>query len=150
MICVGEGEGPLLDLCDALSSGKDHTRIANLWVKRPGGDVAKNPVRPPTDLDTLPLPDFTLFDNNRFYFPSRGRLIRMGSVETARGCPYRCSFCNSPAQVDLYKRSAAGSFFRLKGLDNVHRELCNLKDNFRWNTSTSPPTHFSPCPTPAP
>jgi radical SAM superfamily enzyme YgiQ (UPF0313 family) len=130
MVCIGEGEGPMLELCDALSSGKDHTRIRNLWVKRPNGEVIQNPMREPTDLATLPLPDFTIFENERFYFPSRGELVRMGSVETARGCPFRCSFCNSPSQVDLYKSQTNTQFFRLKPVDAVYRELRNLKDNF--------------------
>jgi anaerobic magnesium-protoporphyrin IX monomethyl ester cyclase len=131
IVCVGEGEGALLDLCDALSSGRDHTGISNLWAKRRNGDVVRNPVREPVDLATLPLPDFTLFKNERFYFPSRGSLIRMGSVETARGCPYRCSFCNSPAQVDLHKQATGASFFRLKPLAQVHQELRYLKDHYQ-------------------
>ena len=131
MICIGEGEGPMLDLCEALSQGKDHTRIPNLWCAKRDGDVVKNAVRAATDLDTLPVPDYTLFDDARFYFPSRGKLIRMGSVETARGCPYRCSFCNSPAQVDLYKKAGAGSFFRLKSVECVREELLHLRDDLR-------------------
>ncbi len=77
---------------------------------------------------TLPLPDFTMFANERFYFPSRGKLVRMGSVETARGCPYRCSFCNSPAQSDLHRQETGTSFFRLKPLDKVYEELRSLRD----------------------
>jgi anaerobic magnesium-protoporphyrin IX monomethyl ester cyclase len=131
MICIGEGERPLLDLCEALSRGKDHTRIPSLWVRKRDGEVVKNPLGTATDLDSLPIPDYTLFDDARLYFPSRGRLIRMGSVETARGCPYRCSFCNSPAQVDLYKKAGAGSFFRLKSIERVREELLHLRDHLR-------------------
>jgi radical SAM superfamily enzyme YgiQ (UPF0313 family) len=130
MLCVGEGEGPLLDLCAALTAGADYTRIPNLWVKDAHGTVVKNPLREPVDLDTLPPPDFSVMDEARFYFPSRGRLLRMGSVETARGCPYKCSFCNSPAQVSLYKEANGKQFFRLKSVENVYRELCVLRD--RW------------------
>jgi anaerobic magnesium-protoporphyrin IX monomethyl ester cyclase len=131
MICIGEGEGPMLDLCAAMSQGKDHSRIPNLWVRKRDGEIIVNPMRPATDLDTLPIPDYTLFDDARFYFPSSGRLLRMGSVETARGCPYRCSFCNSPAQVDLYKKAGVGSFFRLKSVERVREDILHLRDDLR-------------------
>src|SRR5437764_15048154 len=120
MICVGEGEGPLLDLCDALSTGKDHTTIRNLWVKGHAGEIIKNPLREAVKLDALPMPDYSLFNDERFYFPLGGKMLRMGSVETHRGCPYQCSFCNSPGQVNLYKDANAGPFFRLKSVENVY------------------------------
>lgn len=131
MVCVGEGEGALLDLCDALSTGKDHSKIANIWVKGRDSEIIRNPLRETIELDALPVPDFSLFDPGRFYKPMKGRLMRMASVETARGCPYKCSFCNSPGQVKLYRGAGAGEFFRLKRVENVHRELRNLKDNFK-------------------
>ena len=130
MICVGEGEGALLDLCEALSKGRDHTKNRNLWIKKPNGEIVRNPLRETISLDTLPIADFSLFDPNRFYKPMKGKLLRMASVETHRGCPYKCTFCNSPGQVQLYKGANAGEFFRLKKVENVYRELRNLKDNY--------------------
>lgn len=131
MICVGEGEGPLLELCDKMSRGLDYTLVPNLWVKKPNGEIIKNPMRQTVNLDDLPMPDFTLFENSRFYFSTKaqGRMLRSGSVETARGCPYKCSFCNSPSQVTLYNQANAGYFFRLKSVKNVYKELKNLKEN---------------------
>ena len=35
-ICRGEGEGALIDLCNALEEGKDPSNIKNLWVKKNG------------------------------------------------------------------------------------------------------------------
>lgn len=131
MICVGEGEGALVDLCEAMAAGKEYSTIPNLWVKKHDGEIVRNRVRGTISLDTLPVPDFSLFDPNRFYKPMKGKLLRMASVETARGCPYKCSFCNSPGQVELYRGASAGEFFRLKKVTNVHRELRNLKDNFK-------------------
>jgi radical SAM superfamily enzyme YgiQ (UPF0313 family) len=131
MICVGEGEYALLELCEALSKGRDHSNVRNLWVKKRNGDVVRNAIRGTVSLDELPRPDYALFDNSRFYFTtkSQGRLLNSGSVETARGCPYRCSFCNSPSQVDLYNSTNAGYFFRLKSVQRVYEELKDLKEN---------------------
>ena len=62
-VCIGEGEYPTLELCDALREGKDYTHIPSLWVKDQDGTVVKNPVRPfIEDLNTLPMSDFELFD----------------------------------------------------------------------------------------
>jgi len=131
IICVGEGEGPLLDLCDAMSSGEDYSKIANLWVKRPDGTILRNPVRATINLDDLPIPDYSIFGDERFYFPMNGNLLRIGSVETHRGCPYKCTFCNSPGQVILYDHASAGSFFRLKSVSKIFHELRNLIDNYK-------------------
>ena len=35
-------------------------------------------------------------------------------VETNRGCPYLCAFCNSPTTLFMYKGKVEGSFFRKK------------------------------------
>lgn len=131
MICVGEGEGAVVDLCAALGGSADPSRIANLWVKRRDDSVVKNPIRPALDLDDLPLPDYSLFPEERMYFPMGGRMLRVGAVETHRGCPYRCTFCNSPGQIELYNGAGGASFFRLKSVRNVHRELRYLVDKKR-------------------
>ena len=128
MICIGEGEGALVDLCETLATGKDTSTISNLWVKKRAGEIRKNPIRPALNLDELPLPDYSLFPEQRMYFPMGGRLLRIGAVETHRGCPYRCTFCNSPGTYDLYGDAAAGNFFRLKSVENVYRELRYLID----------------------
>jgi anaerobic magnesium-protoporphyrin IX monomethyl ester cyclase len=131
MICVGEGEGALSDLCDALSNGRNFNCIPNLWVKQRDGSIVRNGIRPALRMDDLPIPDYSIFSDNRFYFPMTGKLLRIGSVETHRGCPYQCTFCNSPGQVTLYDQSGAGSFFRLKSPENVRREIRNLVDNYQ-------------------
>ena len=148
MICLGEGEGALLDLCDALSTGEDHATIKNLWVRKPDGEIVRNMLRETIDLDTLPIPDFSLFDPNRFYKPMKGRLMRMGSVETHRGCPFKCAFCNSPGQVQLYKRNNAGEFFRLKSVERVRRELLNLRETFHVEYIHFPADTFLAMPDP--
>jgi radical SAM superfamily enzyme YgiQ (UPF0313 family) len=133
MVCVGEGEGAILDLCRCLLTGGDPSLIRNLWVKQRDGSVVKNSLRPAVKMDDLPAPDYTLFDDRdeRFYFPMNGKLLRIGSVETHRGCPYTCTFCNSPGQNSLYRRESAGPFFRLKSPGRVRAELKSILDQYR-------------------
>ena len=53
-VCRGEGEGALIDLCNALEDGKDPSNIPNLWVKKNGKIVARNKIRPALDVNTPP------------------------------------------------------------------------------------------------
>ena len=64
-----------------------------------------------------------MFGEKRFYRPMGGKIRRLLPVETHRGCPYTCSFCNSPSQNRLY--SGNGNFFRKKSMELVKQEIEN-------------------------
>jgi anaerobic magnesium-protoporphyrin IX monomethyl ester cyclase len=57
-----------------------------------------------------------------------GQIYRMLPIETMRGCPYTCRFCNSPSQMSFYKSETSGAYFRKKNLDLVYKELKSFKD----------------------
>ena len=59
-VCRGEGEGALVDLCNALEDRKDPLNIPNLWVKKNGQIVAQNKIRPALDVNTLQLQDLSI------------------------------------------------------------------------------------------
>jgi len=127
MICIGEGEETLLELCTKMRDNADYTNVKNLWIKR-GEKTIRNKLRPPRDLNTNPPPDFELFDERRFYRPMKGKLYRMGLVETNRGCPYTCAFCNSYAQSVLYKDHCGKPYFRSRDVGKIHDEIKRLVD----------------------
>ena len=86
------------------------------------------------DMNENPLIDMSLFEEARFYRPMGGKVFRMFPVETHRGCPFTCRFCNSPDQQRLYKQETNSSFFRKKK-ENINKilgpSLSNDKfDNF--------------------
>jgi len=96
IVCVGEGETPLRELCQRMEKGKDWSDVPGLVFRNRLGKIQKNPLPPPTELDQNPTnPDLTLFDWDRFVRPMAGRLYFTVPVETARGCVYPCTFCNS-------------------------------------------------------
>src|SRR5262249_17961408 len=78
------------------------------------------------DIEAVPLGDLDIFGETRFYRPFDGKIYKTYPVETHRGCPYRCAYCNSPMQMDLYKESK-DNFFRLKSIEGVRRELLYYK-----------------------
>ena len=94
-ICIGEGEYPLVELAEALEQKKDYTKINNLWVKREG-KIYKNELRDLIqDLDSLPLPDYSIFKK---YFDFEWLPIIL-----SRGCPYNCSYCCNHSLRLLFK-----------------------------------------------
>ena len=122
MICVGEGEHAIIELATSMYRGEDYTHIQNLWVKN-GDKIVKNPIRPPIDLEDVPFGDFDLFERERFYRPMQGKVVRMVPIETDRGCPYTCRFCEAPSLVGLYKENTGQHYFRRKGWDTVRDEI---------------------------
>ena len=130
-ICRGEGEGAIVELSNALEEGRDPSDILNLWVKQNGTVVSKNPIREALDVNTLPMQDLSIFEDKSLHRPMMGKIYRMAPVETQRGCPYACAFCNSPEKNFLYEDEGAGNFFRKRTMEHVRQELRELVDKFR-------------------
>lgn len=130
MICIGEGEEALVELCDRMEKGLEYDNIKNIWIKK-GGKIKKNPLRPLRSLDENPILDFSLFEESRFYRPMQGRVWKMLPVETHRGCPYQCTFCNSPSQYKLYRKETDSSYYRKKSFDVLRKELIHFRDVYK-------------------
>lgn len=109
IVCVGEGEGAILDLTKALEKNKPINKIKNLWIKQQDGSIIKNPVRPIIDnIDSLPLPDFEIQDH---YILEHSKIRKFKEYDfagqifflTGRGCPYGCDYCSNSLFNELYK-----------------------------------------------
>ncbi len=121
-VCIGEGEYAMLELVRNLSEGESITNIQNLWIKK-DGHIYKNHLRPLIqDLDSLPFPDRS-YSKHILSFK-----IGRASVITARGCPYKCSYCFNHAYNRLYNNPSGK--VRRRSVDNVIEELKQLKSNF--------------------
>ena len=127
MVCIGEGENALVELCDRIDRGLPYQDVPSLWVKTKNG-VRKNLVGPPVDIDANPMVDLAIFDEARLYRPMQGKVWRMLPVETHRGCPYECAYCNSPAQRHLYRSHTGKNFLRKKSFEQIQKELAYYKE----------------------
>jgi len=130
VVCVGEGENALIDLCKKIKNKEDYTNVTNLWIKKDGKLIKKNTISDPVDVNKNPIIDTSLFEEKRLYRPMAGKVYKMYPVETIRGCPYTCKFCNSPDQMQLYK-SLGHNFFRKKNMDLVYKELKHFKEEHK-------------------
>ena len=123
MACVGEGENALVDLANLLAENKDYSNVTNLWVRKKDGTIKKNSITKPVDINKLPtVTDIGIFGEKRFYRPMGGKIRRLLPVETHRGCPYTCAFCNSPSQNRLYDQTGE-KFFRKKSMKLIKDEI---------------------------
>jgi radical SAM superfamily enzyme YgiQ (UPF0313 family) len=122
--CLGEGEGEetIVDFCESVLHGTPPVSIKGTWAKDESGKPVRNPSRPLVNINDV-IPDFSLFDERRFYRPLGARIWKAVPLETYRGCPYTCSFCNSPAQVVIARENNQGYFLRRKSMSNLRREI---------------------------
>jgi len=137
ILCIGEGEGPLLDLVKLLRDKKDYQNIDNLWVNS-GCQIIKNNLRPlEQDLDLLPFPSYA---NESFYFIDSNIIKKSDPVlldnklliQTSRGCPFVCSYCVNSLLKPMSKN--LGNYTRRRSVDNIIKEIkenLNLPGNKR-------------------
>ncbi len=114
--CVGEGDLSMPEL----AGGGPVEDIPGFAYRR-AGEVKVNPRRPLiADLDALPYPAWKLFDVPSY---STTKLLTRanpaGWLETSRGCPYGCVYCN---------KSVFGRGFRAKSAARVVDEMAYMLD----------------------
>ena len=129
IICRGEGEFPMLELCDCLAARKDYSGIANLWVKTSAG-IVRNPVRPLIqDLDILPFPDRDLYQKYGYF-----NHLEAIDVMAGRGCFFSCSYCMNTLLKEMYL--GKGKFVRRFSPEYVVEELKEVKRKFKPKSFT--------------
>lgn len=96
-VCVGEGEFPLKELCRRLDNKDDFLSTPSFCFRTNNG-IVKNPVAPLQAIDSLPLPDYTLY-NYKKIISDNGQCFPM---MLSRGCPYNCHYCCNHAFREIY------------------------------------------------
>jgi len=98
IICRGEGEYAILELCNSMVKGEDITNIENLWLKI-NGQIFRNKLRPLiSNLDKLPWPD----RESSYSIDPTFKDYGVKSFVSTRGCPFECSYCFNGSFKDIY------------------------------------------------
>ena len=125
LVCVGEGEQAIAELCQKMEKKERIDQIKNIWVKE-DGMVKRNDVRDLIEnLNEVPFPDRDIFDMER-YISSRDGAIDM---IVSRGCPYQCTYCINPILQNLYERK--GKFVRRRSVNNVISEISDIYGKYK-------------------
>ncbi len=102
-ICVGEGEALLPALCEAVANRRPLDTIPSLLLPKGDGRFQATSAQPGRflDLAQMPLPDRSVVARYQKRYCCLN-YMPMWTMETARGCSYRCNFCSV---WQLYKRT---------------------------------------------
>ncbi|SVD57821.1 uncharacterized protein METZ01_LOCUS410675, partial [marine metagenome] len=120
IVVVGEGEEVFYDLIAAYHNQKPLADVPGIY-HRENGEIKQSETRDVIqDLDSIPIPDWSLIDFNR-YEKMMGQapvFRKMAPILTTRGCPYACTYCH-----ELFQKR-----FRVRSAQNIVEELVILND----------------------
>ena len=105
-ICIGDGEYVVEEYLNRIEHNENLEGVKGLWAKVNGSKIKNERGSFIEDTDSLPIPNYDLWEDLDKYFYFLGMLYIIGS----RGCPYRCTYC------DAHEISQAvdGKYFRVK------------------------------------
>lgn len=92
-ICLDDGEEVMPLLVAAIEEGTSLSQVPALSIRTKGGWLTTPPLSERTSLDLVPMPARGLVERHRNGYHCL--LFKpVWLIETARGCPHRCSFCS--------------------------------------------------------
>ncbi len=115
VVVIGEGEKTFSDLCDAFEKNTLLQQVRGIAYKNNGEVVVTQPQESISNLDDLPMPDYSYA---REYINRSSIGVLIGS----RGCPVRCTFCSTS--------SYWGQRVRISSPQRVVDEMEMLVSNF--------------------
>lgn len=132
---LGEGEETIVELLELIRTKGDRENVKGIYYKLNGAISKTAPRAPILALDDIPVPDWDLFDIEVYIRSASDAVneplppipkdsIRSFPVNTARGCPYNCTFCYHVFRNYRYRWRSAKS---------IIRELLYLKDRYGIN-----------------
>ena len=150
IVCVGEGEGAVLELLNKMQGNESCWETRNLWFKREG-NIIKNAVRDLNrNLDIYPMPDYSLNDHYLMFedriqlmTPELLKISAEGSfiskdismskygylTMSGRGCPHKCTFCVNDTLKNLYRGQ---NHLRWRSTWHIINELLWVKKNMSY------------------
>jgi anaerobic magnesium-protoporphyrin IX monomethyl ester cyclase len=131
---LGEGDRTIVELCEAIAEGRELDGVNGLVFRR-GGSVVFTAERTAYPcMEDVPFPDLTLFEFDRYLeisatlvpepTPLPREQMRAVPINTARGCPFDCTFC-----THAFKRYK----YRYYAFDSVVEEFGRYQDRYGAN-----------------
>lgn len=128
-LCHQEGESVVREAIERLRDGRPLDDIPGTTYRHED-HAQKNMPAALVDINEI-TPDFQFFDMKRFGRWQGGRWFDSSlQMETYRGCPYQCTYCNSPGQRAFSKDAGTGNFMRRKSADVIKTEFEYFHEEF--------------------
>ncbi len=119
LIVLSEGEIVIRNVMNALHNEEKLKNVKGIWFKNSKGEIVKNEREGlPADLDIFPSPALDLYDMEAYYPPAHIRGKKVAHLLTSRGCPFRCTFCET--------KLTFGRSFRFHSTERVLKDLEDL------------------------
>ena len=113
---LGEPEFTARDLVTAVANGESLRGVAGIAFLDSSGSLVVTGAREPIAvLDDLPIPDWSFVNCDNYRLPLNNERFLL--VNTNRGCPFRCTFCNAYVYY--------GTAPRRRSVAHIMKELVN-------------------------
>jgi len=119
-IVIGEGETALTELIHS-KNREEGLSIRGVMSYDKRNNTFRYEENKPEDLNCLPCPDFSIFNDRRHSFFNL-------PLYSSRGCIYRCSFCNEWEQ--FYPFRQLGYSKLIKNMKYLHQKYNTIKFDF--------------------
>ena len=136
IIFLSEAELNILEIADWIRGKREIGEVSGIAYRDGSGKEVVHPTtRVLLQIDELPLPAWDLLPMDKYWDISRphgghfakGERVQYASLQTSRGCPYRCLYCHISKETDGSIFGGVGGW-RPHSIDRVLQELHVLKD----------------------
>jgi len=127
---IGEGDLTIIELLKAIEENKSIENIDGIAFLKNNKVRYTNPRKPIENLDDIPFINWDLFDIETYITKMQVRepkpegIIRPMVLNTARGCPYKCTFC-----YHCFKNYK----YRVRSPESICKEIKLLKNKYGIN-----------------
>ncbi len=130
----GEGEITIVNILKAIENSESLTGVRGIVFLEKGKAIDTGYEEIIADVDRIPYPNWDLFDMDLYLshamqdvpepYPIPKEDIKPFVVNTARGCPFRCTFCYHVFQYSNYRHRSA---------ESIIAEIALLHDKYGIN-----------------
>ncbi|GJL49443.1 B12-binding domain-containing radical SAM protein [Candidatus Nitrospira salsa] len=115
---IGEAEDSWPQFLDLLEAGRDVSEVPGLIFHRDNQVITTGQPANVSDLDSLPFPGRHLLDMSKYKIGTLEGRKNFSSIQTMRGCPWKCIFCASEAlkTTDMRVRSPRSVVAEMKSV----------------------------------
>ena len=148
----GETEMVLLEIANKLDNGKNIDDTDGLAYINNNKVITNQKQKIIPDLDVMSPYDYSIFEEQTFFRPYNGEVLKAVDFEISRGCIYSCSYCVETVIQKYYsfdehnpKTGAIKNFknyHRSKSPEMVFEEIKNLNKNYGISLFRCQDTNF--------